>query len=135
MRSPFYQLYPGVELPADKVARIFISGGAAVMRIDNREPSIFELGRLNNVWHYPDVLEVLPGQHKIKVSLESNFLTSQPSAVLSLDARAGHSYIIGLIIYISKRTSKKTWRAVIVDKGTDYEEGVSPSPIYKFSKD
>ena len=131
--SPFIQLYQGERLQPGEVATLFISGGVAVKKIDGNEPSVLKQGRIKKIWQYPEVLEVLPGPHKVKVSYESgDFLTTQPVTTLSLDAKAGHSYIIGLIIYVSKKTSGKSWRAVVIDKGLHYDEGVSPNPLVKY---
>ena len=47
-----------------------------------------------------------------------------------LRAKAGHSYIIGAVVYV-RDAQETAWRAVLVDKGPGYNEGVSPEPAYK----
>ena len=111
-----------------------ISGGLNLFSVDGESPSVFSGGNIFQAWQYPDVLEILPGQHKIEVSSRGRFLESQPVAVMSLNAEAGHTYIIGAIIYTSKSTGRKAWRAAIVDKGVDYDGGCSADPVYKSVK-
>jgi len=80
------------------------------------------------------VLEILPGPHRIEVSFQGGFLDSQPLTALPLDAKTGHTYILGTIICVSKRSGKKAWRAAIVDKGVGYSGGCSADPVYKAVK-
>ena len=80
------------------------------------------------------MLEVLPGPHRIEVSFQGGFLDSQPLTALPLDAKTGHTYILGTIICVSKRSGKKAWRAAIVDKGVGYSGGCSADPVYKAVK-
>ena len=80
------------------------------------------------------MLEILSGPHRIEVSFQGGFLDSQPLTALSLDAKTGHTYILGTIIYVSKRSGKKAWRAAIVDKGVGYSGGCSADPVYKAVK-
>ncbi len=53
------------------------------------------------------MLEILPGPHRIEVSFQGGFLDSQPLTALPLDAKTGHTYILGTIICVSKRVEKK----------------------------
>lgn len=112
-------------------AVLMISGGVNVYKIDGEAPSFIGDAGLSRSWQYPDVLEMLPGEHKLEVSFKGGFLDSQPLTTLSLNAETGHTYIVGAIIYVSRKSGRKSWRAVIVDKGLDYDGGCSEEPIYK----
>ncbi len=110
-------MYQGEELPESQVARVLIAGGAEVSKLDAAQGALvntsFNKGEINKAGRDPGVLEVLPGPHRVQVSLEGGILTPHPVTTLSFDAKAGHSYIIGAIIYMSKKTSKKKWTAKI----------------------
>ena len=111
-----------------------ISGGLKVYKVDGESPSVLSGGNIFKTWQYPDVLEILPGSHRIEVFFQGSFLDSQPLTALSLDAKTGHTYILGTVIYVSKRSGKKVWRAAIVDKGVGYSGGCSAEPVYKAVK-
>jgi len=117
-----------------ETALLMISGGLNVNSVDEETPSVFSGGNIFQVWQYPDKLEILPGLHKIKVSSKGGLLDSKPLTFMSLNAKAGHTYIIGAIIYVSKSTGRKAWRAAIVDKGVGYSGGCSAEPAYNSVK-
>jgi len=117
-----------------ETALLMISGGLNVYSVDGETSSVFSGGNIFQVWQYPDKLEILPGLHKIKVSSKGGFFDSKPLTSMSLNAKAGHTYIIGAIIYVSKSTGRKAWRAAIVDKGVSYSGGCSVEPAYKSVK-
>ncbi|MCP4717614.1 MAG: hypothetical protein GY868_21030 [Deltaproteobacteria bacterium] len=133
--TPHYQIYQGGELPGDEVARLLIAGGILVNKIDDQELSLFSSGRVPNAWHYPDELELLSGPHSVVVTLEGGTLwNTNPSTTLNFTAQAGHTYIVGAIIYLTPQKKQKGWRAVVLDKGEHYEEGCSDKPVYKVKK-
>ncbi len=131
-RSVYVKTYKGEQQLEDQVARVYIAGGVAVKRFDSQEPFIIKPGSLNKAWTHPDVLEVLPGHHSMTVSFDSGGLTLfQRKTKLTLDAKAGHSYVVGAIVYVTSTGAKKGWRAMIVDKGKGYHGEVSDRPMYK----
>jgi len=128
--SPYYRLYSGQQHSSDDVAMLYVGGGISVHTINEYTPGYLRLGHIGSAWRYPDVLELLPGTYRITVSYaKDNFLVSQPETVVRLEAKAGHSYIVGAVAYV-RNARVKAWRAMIVDKGRDYHEGVSPEPVY-----
>jgi len=130
--SPSYErLYTGQQRGSDDVAVLYIGGGIRVQNVNEYTPRGLRLGQIGNAWRYPAVLELLPGTYRITVSYaQDSFLVSQPATVVSLEAKARHSYIVGAVVYV-RNAQAKAWRAVIVDKGLGYDEGVSPEPAYR----
>ena len=129
--SSYNRLYPGQRRSSDDVAVLYIGGGIRVHNVNEYTPGYLRLGQVGSAWSYPAVLELLPGTYRLTVSYEKgSFLVSQPEAVLTLGAKAGHSYIIGAVVYV-RNTQAKAWRAVILDKGVGYHGGVRPEPAYR----
>jgi hypothetical protein len=127
---PYYQLYTGQQRSSDDVAVLYIGGGLRIQNVNENTPGYLRLGQVGSAWRYPDVLELLPGAYRITASYaKGSFLVSQPETVVTLRAKAGHSYIVGAVVYV-RNAQVKAWRAVIVDKGLGYDEGVSPEPVY-----
>jgi hypothetical protein len=127
----YQRLYPGDQRGSNDVAVLYIGGGIRVQNVNEYTPGYVRLGQIGNAWRYPAVLELLPGTYRITVSYaEDSFLVKQPATVVTLEAQAGHSYVLGAVVYVRK-TQVKAWRALIVDKGVGYHGGVRPEPAYK----
>ena len=128
--SSYYRLYTGQQGASDDVAVLYIGGGIRVQNVNEYTPGGLRLGQIGNAWSYPAVLELLPGTYRITVSYaKDSFLVKQPATVVTLGAKAGHSYILGAFVYV-RNAQAKAWRAAIVDKGVGYDGGVSPEPAY-----
>jgi len=117
--------------PDGETAILMISGGVNVYKIDGKAPFLVNSTGLSRAWQYPDILEIPAGEHRLELSFQGGFMDSQPLTALTLKAKSGHTYIVGAIIYVSRKSDRKSWRAVIVDKGADYDGGCSEEPIYK----
>lgn len=127
-----HRLYAGDPRDPATVARIHIGGRIIVERLEGsasgaETPSGFARG-----WRHPDMLDVAPGPCRMLVTLaDGNLLVSQPRTWLQIEARSGHSYVVGAIVYVDDAGTERAWRAVVIDKGTDYRDGVSPAPVYR----
>ena len=127
----YYRLHTGQRRSSDDVAVLYIGGGIRVQNVNEDTPGYLRLGQIGNAWRYPAVLELLPGTYRITVSYaKDSFLVKQPATVVTLGAQAGHSYVLGAVVYV-RNTQVKAWRALIVDKGVGYHGGVRPEPAYK----
>ncbi len=125
--------YQTPAMTPQETARLYVGGGLVVRKVDGKKP---EMGKgIDRVWRYPDVIELDTGYHTVMVALDRGMSFLQPSTMLSVDAQAGHSYIIGAVLFSTRNTEKRKWRAVIVDKGKDYAGGVSPNPEYRVVPD
>jgi hypothetical protein len=122
------------EVRPDNSARLLIGGGIVVKNIDGDQNSGINLDTFDRSWRYPDVVTLAPGPHRLTVSCEGGFLTSPPETKMNLEAKPGHCYVLGMVVYVLKDGSKKGWRAVIIDKGLHYTGGVSERPIYRLLK-
>lgn len=127
-----HRLYDGDPRDPATIAHICIGGRIIVEQFKNSDSASETPTGFNRGWRHPDVLEVSPGPCRLLVSLaDGKLLVSQPRTWLKIEARPGHSYVVGSIVYVDDDGTDRAWQALVIDKGTDYRDGVSPDPAYR----
>jgi hypothetical protein len=100
-----WKAYPGPELPKEKIATIKIEQrlftGIGILKVDGKKPDKIRV---------EDIIEVLPGEHTLEVTLRSipgGLLSPTYKRIITFKAEAGHVYIVSGMK--KKWGGKKIW--------------------------